>query len=752
MPDLLLELFSEEIPARMQARAAADLERLVSEGLKAEMLGFEAINSYATPRRLVLHVTGLPERQPDVREERRGPRADAPEKAVEGFLKSAGLTRDQVEEREEAKGTFLYAVIEKRGETTANVLCAMLPGLIAGFPWPKSMRWGAGDLRWVRPLHGILCLFGGEVVPFAVDGISSGRTTRGHRFHAPAAFEVASFEDYEQKLKDAHVILDPAKRQAIIAKLARELAAEAGLALVEDEQLLAENAGLTEWPVPLMGAFDEAFLDVPAEVLTATMKKNQKYFTLRDASGKMANRFICVANLVAADGGEAITRGNERVLSARLSDAKFFWEQDLKVPLEEFAAKLGGVTFHEKLGTVGDKAERMAALARYLAPEGLGDKAALAARLAKADLVSGMVGEFPEVQGIMGGYYARAQREDTEVAQAIAEHYSPQGPSDTCPTEPVSVAVALADKIDTLVGFFGIDERPTGSKDPYALRRAALGAIRLITENNVRLKLSEVLYENLRILVKQLLVRKNYGGVILSSEDKKGHPLDKDNPDADLQKYLQGRFEITFFREEGELTQFGRGTRLQPKSPPATLLAADVVKSQLLDFFADRLKVQQREKGVPHDLIDAVFSLGGEDDLVRLLNRVEALQDFLTWEDGANLLAGYRRAANIVRIEEKKDGAAFDGPVMPDLLEQPEEKQLFEKLSAAKAEAAAAVEVEDFAAAMAALAKLRQPVDAFFDHVTVNADDAALRRNRLNLLNDIRVAVHTVADFSRIQG
>ena len=685
MPDLLLELFSEEIPARMQARAAADLERLVTEGLKAQSIGFETANSYTTPRRLVLSITGLPERQPDVREERRGPRADAPEKAIDGFLKSAGLTRDQVEERQEAKGRFLYAVIEKTGGRTADVLGKLLPPLLTTFPWPKSMRWGDGDLRWVRPLHGILCLFDGAVVPVAVEGIESGNTTSGHRFHAPGTFTVTGFDDYVEKLKAARVILDPAKRRAVIKKLARDLAMEAGLSLVEDEQLLDENAGLTEWPVPLMGAFDAAFLDVPAEVLTATMKKNQKYFTLRDAEGSMANRFICVANLVANDGGAAIVHGNERVLSARLSDAKFFWEQDLKVPLDQFARKLDGIVFHEKLGTVGDKAARMAALAAWLAPEGLKEKAALAARLAKADLVSGMVGEFPEVQGIMGGYYARAQREDAEVSDAIAEHYSPQGPGDTCPTAPVSVAVALADKIDTLVGFFGIDERPTGSKDPYALRRAALGIIRLITENGLRVHLFDLLHE------------------ALAAYD-------------------------------------GQGRTLQPH------------EAALLDFFADRLKVQQREKGVPHDLIDAVFSLGGEDDLVRLLARVQALREFLTWEDGANLLAGYRRAANIVRIEEKKDGAAFDGPVNPDLLEAPEEKQLFEKLSAAKAEAHAAVEVEDYAAAMAALARLRQPVDAFFDHVTVNADDALLRQNRLNLLNDIRVAVHTVADFSKIQG
>jgi glycyl-tRNA synthetase beta chain len=713
MPDLLLELLSEEIPARMQVKAADDLLRLVTDGLKAQALSYESAQSYATPRRLVLHVTGLPEKQPDMREERRGPRADAPEKAIAGFLASTGLSRDRVEERADPKGNFLYAVLERAGEPTARLLAErLLPAVIGNFPWSKSMRWGDGEMRWVRPLQSVLCLLGGDVVRFSVDGLESGNVTRGHRFHAPASFAVSGFADYREKLCAAYVVLDPAERQQRIRERAQALAAEAGLTLVEDESLRAENAGLTEWPVPLIGRFDESFLAVPPEVLTATMKKNQKYFTLRDRAGKMANRFICVANLEATDGGEAIVAGNERVLSARLSDARFFWDQDRRVKLEDYAKRLGGIVFHEKLGSVGDKAARMAALARFImetvhfppcvasAKEGamesrlpgndeervaLANKAERAASLAKADLVTGMVGEFPEVQGIMGGYYARAEGEDGEVADAIAQHYSPIGPTDSCPTAPVGIAVALADKIDTLVGFFGIDEKPTGSKDPYALRRAALGVLRLVTENGLRLPFYDLFRQAWRGFERQ--------GVTL------------------------GEYEVA-----------------------------------LLDFFADRLKVQQREKGVPHDLIDAVFSLGGEDDLVRLLARVAALREFLATEDGANLLSGYRRAANIVRIEEKRDGRRFDSPVDAGLLAAPAEKALYEKLSAAKGEAEAALAVEDFGAAMAVLARLRAPVDTFFDHVTVNADDAALRENRLNLLNDIRVAVHTVADFSKIEG
>lgn len=705
MAELLLELFSEEIPARMQPKACEDLERLMTKALGDAALSFDMMKAYATPRRLTLHITGLPTAQADVREEKRGPRVDAPEKAIEGFLNSVGLTRDQVEEREEKKGTFLFAVIERAGRPTAEVLAGIIPGIIRTFPWPKSMRWGAASsslasLRWVRPLQSILCLFDGAVVPFDVDGIASGDITRGHRFMAPAAFAVKGFADYKAKLEKAFVLLDEQDRKAQIRKEAKALALVNKVALWPDESLVAENAGLTEWPVVLMGEFDKAFLEVPAEVLSATMAKNQKYFTLLDPETKgLANKFLCVANIEAGDGGRAIIAGNEKVLSARLSDAKFFWDQDLKITLEERLPKLKDIVFHEKLGTLADKVERIAALARYLAPycKADPDKAEQAARLAKADLVSQMVGEFPEVQGIMGGYYARKEGLDEEVAQAIQDHYKPQGPDDACPTAPVSVAVALADKIDTLFSFFAIKEKPTGSKDPYALRRAALGIIRLVIENNIRLHIVAVI----------------------------------------------NAYVLTFPSKS---------------SPERTLHGADLtaledrLEVELLDFFADRLKVQQREKGVPHDLIDAVFSLGGEDDLVRLLARVSALQDFLKTEDGANLLTGYRRAANIVRIEEKKDGEDFNGPVSDKLLQAVDEQNLNAALETAETAVKMSIEKEDFAAAMSALAKQRVPVDAFFDTVTVNVNDPDLRKNRLNLLSKIRAVMHLVADFGKIEG
>ncbi|HEY4546212.1 MAG TPA: glycine--tRNA ligase subunit beta [Pedomonas sp.] len=693
MSELLLELQSDEIPARMQSRAAEDLARLLGEGLKAQGLATDSVETFVTPRRLAVAVAGLPKAQPDIEEERRGPRVDAPAQAIEGFLKSTGLTREQLEERTEGKGTFLFAKISRKGRPTVEVLPEIITGVIRGFPWPKSMRWGepsgsTDSLRWVRPLQSILCLFDGQVVPVEVENVRSGNITRGHRFMGPSPFPVNNTEEYRTKLRISKVVLDLAERQRIIDAGARKLADAAGVELVEDPGLLAENAGLTEWPVPLMGQFDESFLQVPPEVIQLTMRANQKYFALRNAeTGKLANRFICVANVEAADGGKAIVAGNERVLAARLSDAKFFYETDLKARLEDRLPKLGEIVFHEKLGTLAAKVERVAKLARALAqyiPNCEADLAERAARLAKADLVTGMVGEFPELQGVMGGYYAEAQGEPAAVAQAIREHYSPVGPNDSCPTAPVSIAVALADKIDTLVGFFAINEKPTGSKDPYALRRAALGVIRLILENGLRLPLLPVLDEARAALA------------VKGGEDGLG--------------------------------------------------------SVLLDFFADRLKVQQREAGVRHDLIDAVFSLGGEDDLVRLLARVTALASLLDSEDGANLLAGYRRAANILRIEEKKDSSRYDGAVDAGLFTQGEEKALYEALSGARGEVDGLIKVEDFSGAMSAMARLRPLVDSFFDHVTVNADDPAVRANRLNLLNELRAAVHTVADFARIEG
>lgn len=692
MAELLLELLSEEIPARMQPRAREDLQRLMSAALKDAGLDFSSMAAYSTPRRLALVVEGLPEAQPDISEERRGPRADAPDKAVDGFLRSVGLTRDQLEEREEKKGTFLYAKIEKKGLPTARVLGKIVLSTIFNFPWPKSMRWSDGRLQWVRPLRSILCLFDGEVVPLTAWNIDSGNQTQGHRFLAPKPFAVKDFKDYKAKLLKHKVVLDQMDRREAIHEEARGLAERHRLELIDDPALLDEVTGLVEWPVALLGGFDDAFLELPPEVLTTAMRSHQKYFALRDPkTGNLAPNFITIANITASDGGKAIAAGNERVLTARLSDAKFFWDQDLKIKLEDRLPALGDIVFHEKLGTVAERVERIEKLAVHIAenytPDADVEHVRRAARLSKADLVTEMVGEFPELQGLMGSYYAAAQGEAPEVAQAIREHYAPKGPDDACPAAPVSVAVALAEKLDTLVGLFGVNEWPTGSKDPFALRRSALGVIRLVLENEIRVSLLQILQD------------------------------------------AEGPFAL----------QIG----------PWTFSA-----NKAFDFFADRLKVQQREKGVPHDLIDAVFSLGGEDDLVRLLARVAALQEFLKTEDGANLLTGYRRAANIVRIEEKNDKSKYDVDVDVKLLREPQEKALFERLGAARGEMEAAVAVEDFAGAMTALASLRAPVDAFFDHVTVNTmdEEGRLRVNRLNMLSEIRRVMETVADFSKIEG
>ena len=677
MPDLLLELFSEEIPARMQAQAATDLKRLVTDALVAGGLVYEGAQGFATPRRLALHIAGLPARQPDTREERKGPRVGAPEGAIQGFLKSAGLASiDQAKVMEDPKkGNFYAAVIEKPGQATQDVVAALMPGLIRGFPWPKSMRWGRGSdapdaLRWVRPLQSILCTFGAEteepeIVGFSVGGIASGDMTRGHRFMAPAPFRVKRFDDYVPSLLRTRVVLDAGRRAEIIRHDARDLAFAQGLDVVEDEALLAEVAGLVEWPVVLMGRFDPAFLTIPAEVIRATIRANQKCFVTRRPDGTLAESFILVSNIVAPDGGAAIVAGNERVVRARLSDARFFWDSDRGVKLADRVPKLDAIVFHEKLGTQGERVRRIMALARELAPQVGADvaEAERAALLAKADLVSDMVGEFPELQGLMGRYYAAAQGETPAVAAAIEDHYRPQGPSDRVPTEPVSIAVALADKLDTLVGFWTIDEKPTGSKDPFALRRAALGVTRIVIENGLRLRLSKIV-----------------------------------------------------------------GDRL------GNLMADDLTL-----FFADRLKVYLRDKGARHDLIDAVFALPGQDDLLLVVRRVEALGTFLDTEDGRNLLAGYRRAANLLRAEEKRDGAgAFDDIYDPALLALPEERGLGEVLSRVEGEVAERAGAEDFAGAMRALASLRSPVDSFFDRVTVNADDLALRLNRLRLLAALR--------------
>ena len=681
MPDLLLELFSEEIPARMQGKAADDLKRLVTDALVKAGLTYEGARAFASPRRLALNLTGLPARQADMKDERKGPRVGAPQQALDGFLKSAGLASiDEAQiVSDPKKGDFYVAVIEKQGAASEKVIAAILPEVIDKFPWPKSMRWGAGSMRWVRPLQSILCVFGPETeetatVPFSVDGLASGNVTHGHRFMAPDAITVRRFDDYAEKIEKAHVVLDAARRADIILHDARDLAFACGLELVADEALLAETAGLVEWPVVLMGSFDEAFLDVPAEVLITSMKNHQKCFSLRDPrTGKLANRFLLVSNLIAEDGGRAIVAGNERVIAARLSDARFFWQTDLKTKLEDRVEKLKEITFHEKLGTQFERVERLQRLAREIAPL-VGADPAMAARaalLAKADLVTEMVGEFPELQGLMGRYYALEQGEPAAVAAAIEDHYKPQGPSDAVPSDPVTIAVALADKIDTLTGFWAIDEKPTGSKDPYALRRAALGVIRIILSNELRIALCAA-------------------------------PLK--------------------------------------------------IEADLLAFFADRLKVHLRDAGARHDLIDAVFSLGNQDDLLMIVRRVEALARFLDTDNGANLLAGVKRGTNILRIEEKKDGRAFDGDPDHVLLAEQGEKELVNVLDAVVHHVEDHVGKEDFEGAMAALAELRPAVDVFFDNVTVNAEDGRLRENRLKLLNRLRKATLKVADFSKIEG
>ena len=742
MPDLLLELFSEEIPARMQRQAADDLRKLVTNALVDAGLTYEGGQAFATPRRLTLHVVGLPAAQPDRREERKGPRVGAPEAAVAGFLKSAGLeSLDQAQKVSDGKkGEIYVAVVERKGRATAELIAELLPPILRAFPWPKSMRWGVGStkpdtLRWVRPLRSILCTFGGptetpEIVPFMLDGLASGDVTFGHRFLAPAPIQVRRFEDYVEALQKAKVVLDAERRQQIILADARSLALAQGLELVEDEGLLAEVAGLVEWPVVLMGEFEREFLEIPPEVIRATIRANQKCFVLRDAHGKLANRFVLVSNLIASDGGAAIAAGNGRVVRARLSDARHFWATDLgplpgyapDKPLDQRLAKLKalGVVFHEKLGTQGERVERIAALARALAPPVgcVPDLAERAARLAKADLVTEMVGEFPELQGLMGRYYAERQGEDVSVAQAIEEHYKPQGPTDRVPTSPESIAVALADKLDTLVGFWAIDEKPTGSKDPYALRRAALGVIRIVLENELRLPLATVADQQLTTLTQQMEERR----ALAIAENLAQH--------ADA-----GAVEVSTRRA---LAPFG-ARHLDPRA------------LDLLAFFADRLKVYLRDKGARHDLIDAVFALPGQDDLLMIVRRVEALAAFLDTEDGKNLLAGYRRAANILKAEEKK-GESFSDAYDPALLKEAEEQALAAALDTAARDAAAQVQAENFEAAMRALSTLRAPVDAFFTAVTVNAEDPALRANRLRLLNALREAVHKVADFSRIGG
>jgi glycyl-tRNA synthetase beta chain len=686
---LLLELFCEEIPARMQKRAADDLKNLITAGLKDASLSFEDAHGYVTPRRLAIVVDGIPEAQPDVSEERRGPRIDAPEKAIEGFLKGNGVTLDQCEKRDTGKDEFWFAVIDRKGRATADVLKTLLPESIHKLSWQKSMRWGEGSFRWVRPLQRVLCVLDGELLALEIaPGIPCGNVTTGHRFMGPEPFEVGFFDDYEKMLQHKKVILKVATRRKLIEEKATALAEADGFSLKRDPGLLAEVSGLVEWPVPLLGSIDAEFMALPDEVLTTSMRSHQKYFSVVAEDGKLAPRFVVVSNMEAEDGGAAIVAGNERVLRARLADAKFFWDQDRKKTLESRVPLLAQMMFHEKLGTLEEKVARIEALAVVLAPIVGADseQAKRAAHLCKADLMTGMVGEFASLQGVMGRYYAVAEGERPDVAQAIAEHYAPAGPDDMCPSVSVSIAVSLADKIDTLIGFFGIDEKPTGSRDPYGLRRAALGIIRMILENGIRLPL---------------------------------------------------------------LTAFGKAAELYGAALPTGSCA---ISESLITFFADRLKVHLRSSGVRHDLIAAVFALGDEDDLVRLVSRVEALTRFLESDDGANLLAAHKRASNIVAIEEKKDSVRFDGAVDPALLTDANESALFESLTIVVAKIQPLLAEELYDDAMKVLAGLRNPVDKFFDAVTVNADDPATRQNRLHLLSQIGAAMGEIAEFNQVEG
>ncbi|OYU18362.1 MAG: glycine--tRNA ligase subunit beta [Rhodobacteraceae bacterium PARR1] len=704
MPDLLIELFSEEIPARMQAKAREDLKKLVTDGLVTAGLTYASAGAFSTPRRLTLAIEGLTTESRPVREERKGPRTDAPVAALEGFLRSTGLTKDQLEVRDDKKAQVYFAVIEKPGRQAAEIIAEVLETAIRNFPWPKSMRWGSGSLRWVRPLQSILCLMsdetGSTIVPMEVDGIRAGNTTEGHRFMGAGRFAVSSFDDYRAKLLKNKVMLDASEREAVIWQGATNLAFAAGLELVEDRGLLAEVAGLVEWPVPLLGRINDAFLSLPPEVLQTSMKEHQKFFSARNPKTGRIEGFVTVANIEAADAGAAILKGNQKVLTARLSDAKFFWENDLreaKAGMSVWRQGLESVTFHNKLGSQAERIARIATLAAEIAPL-VGADAAVAkqaAEVAKLDLRSAMVGEFPELQGLMGMYYAQAAGLPEAVAKAARDHYAPLGPSDAVPTDPVSVAVALADKIDTLTGFWAIDEKPTGSKDPFALRRAALGVIRLVLGNGVRLPLISLL--------------------------------------SSFQVYLDKETSIVWSGFEGD----------------------DYIawtSKSLLAFFHDRLKVFLKDQGIRHDVIDACLAMPGADDLTLLVKRATALQAFLTSEDGTNLLQGFKRANNILSQAETKDGVEYSFGADPKFAESDEERALFTALDLAEQAIAPAMKQEDFAAAMGAIAQLRAPIDAFFTAVQINTDNQIVRRNRLNLLHRIRAVCTGVADLTRVDG
>ncbi|MBL1436371.1 MAG: glycine--tRNA ligase subunit beta [Rhodobacteraceae bacterium] len=742
--DYLLELFSEEIPARMQKRAGEDLKKLVTNGLVEAGITYESAAVFTTPRRLCLNVCGVLEQSPTLREERKGPRVSAPDKAIEGFLRGAGVAREDLVVKADKKGDIYVVEIVKPGRGAAEVLTEVVSEVIRKFPWPKSMRWGAGQLRWVRPLHSVLSILSKEeveVVPVDVD-VPVGDSTEGHRFMAPGRFSVSGFEDYEAKLKAAYVMLDPSERADLIWHDATNGAFALGLEVVDDRALLAEVAGLVEWPVVLMGDIAEDFFALPAEVLQSSMREHQKFFSVRNPKTGRIEKFVTVANRETADGGATILAGNQKVLFARLSDAKFFWENDLRVPLGEMAAKLEKVTFHNKLGTQAERVARIAALAREIATDVDADPALAeqAAEICKADLMSEMVYEFPELQGLMGRYYAEAAGMPAEVANACEQHWQPLGPSDNVPTEPVSVAVALADKIDTLTGFWAIDEKPTGSKDPFALRRAALGVIRLVLANDLRGALRHIFVLSYADHVIDKLQGLQGARSKASAEFAKTFGFTDDEMDS----LLSRKFDEMAPHEEQKSFVKGFANQVFSLENPTVL--------NLLSFFHDRLKVYLKDKGIRHDVIDACLKMPGNDDLTLLVKRAEALQAFLNTDDGENLLQGFKRANNILRAEEKKDGVSYEGEPDVKFAEEPAEKALFAALKEAAPKIETALNDENIEAAMAALAALRAPIDGFFDGVQVNADKPIVRRNRLCLLNEIRAVMHKVAVFSEING
>jgi glycyl-tRNA synthetase beta chain len=773
MPDLLIELFSEEIPARMQARAREDLKKLVTDGLVNAGLTYASAGTFSTPRRLTLTVEGLTANSPTTREERKGPRTDAPEAALEGFLRSTSLSRDQLTARDDKKGQVWFATIEKPGRPAAEIVAEVLDATIRNFPWPKSMRWGAGSLRWVRPLHSIICLLsdeaGATVVPLTVEGITAGNTTRGHRFLSLDAFTVTGFDDYAAKLRRAHVILDSAEREEAIRQGAANLAFARGWQIVPDDALLSEVAGLVEWPVPLMGVIEERFLDLPPEVLQTSMKEHQKFFSARNPKTRRIEGFVTVANIETPDDGATILAGNQRVLAARLSDAAFFWENDLreaKAGMQAWVEGLKSVTFHNKLGSQADRIDRIAALAREIAPlvGANADQAEKAARLAKLDLRSAMVGEFPELQGTMGRYYALAAGEPQAVADAARDHYSPLGPSDAVPTAPVSVAVALADKIDTLIGFWASNEKPTGSKDPYALRRAMLGVVRLAEVNRIRGSLESILKNSFEQYKKYWNKRFN---VFLAIEHRKDEESGLENAPFRKGEFRQypdvvdstwhaiwaihsANAEAAF--TPGEKFTFGGDKKTGRQDDFIVTQPFERASPDLLSFLHDRLKVYLRDQGIRHDIIDAVLAQPGNDDLVLVVNRATALNAMLQTEDGKNLTQGLKRAGNILAQAEEKDGVEYSFGADVKFAETDEERALFAALDTAEPAIKAAIKAEDFPAAMTAIAALRAPIDAFFEAVQVNTDNQIVRRNRLNLLHRIRAAGQQIADFTKVEG